>query len=208
MPDPTRIGMSSGFVPSSNRLKTINSGGIIKQSHINNTIKAVVKNTIKPSPEYKIKQNEEGTTLALNTFKNLVGYGDSPLTAKYGNGKVFVTVGMVNMEVPKINGRYLDELDKNGVPPYLQVTSSGYVCVKVNAENGKPFPSKDPEIVFIAGSLKDGNTDSYCLIPLGRLYKIDNDKFSWASFSRGNLRVSRIKAGGNIAQWFWSNYGY
>ena len=211
MQSPLRIGLSSGFKPSNNRLKTINAGESISQSHINNLVRTSVKNTLKPSSEYRIKQTEEGTMIKFNGITGYSGYGESPLTAKCTKvnkeTRIYVTAGMVNMEVPKINGRYLDQPDTKGELPYLVTSGSGYICIQVNAENTKTFPSDNPQIVFHTGNLANAQGDTSFLIPIARVF-VNGENTSFSVFSRGNIRVSRIKAGGNTAQWYWTTYGY
>lgn len=217
MQSPLRIGLSSGFVPSSNRLKTINSGQPLSQRHINNLVRNAVKTTIKPSNEYLIKQRDEGTTLRFLNKPSNLGYGVQPLTANMlatvnekgvvTERRVFVSAGIVNMEVPKINGKYLDELDSQGKPPSILITGTGFICVKVYSDVGKPFPSRDVEIVFKSGSLDGEDTDNFGFFPIARVFQ-NGTTYSFTQLSRGNLVCNRVKAGQNTAIWYWNSYGF
>jgi hypothetical protein len=125
----------------------------------------------------------------------------NPLDPVLNGDKVTIVPGTVNRYIPKIGTTYIDA----SPPPQLTVTDNGYVLVKVTYEVNKYFP-RTAEIVFLAVATPpaDTNTESYW--PLAKVTKTVVDStttYSLQYFSNGNLVVNRLKAGNNIATWWW-----
>ncbi len=128
----------------------------------------------------------------------------NPLDPVIVGDKVTITPGTVNRYIPKIGTTYIDA----SPPPELTVTDNGYVLVKVTYEVDKYFP-RTAEIVFqpVATPPADTNTESYW--PLAKVVKTISEGVTYYSltgvgfYSNGNLVVNRLKAGNNIATWWW-----
>lgn len=133
-----------------------------------------------------------------------VSSGLNPLDPQIIGDKVTITPGTVNRYIPKIGDVYIDA----SPPPELTVTDNGYVLVKVTYEVNKYFP-RTAEIVFLAVATPpaDTNTESYW--PLAKVVKTITEGVTYYSltgvgfYSNGNLVVNRLKAGNNIATWWW-----
>lgn len=128
----------------------------------------------------------------------------NPLDPSINGDKVTIAPGTVNRYIPKIGTKYIDE----SPPPELTVTDNGYVLVKVTYEVNKYFP-RTAEIVFLAVATPPADTNTESHYPLAKVVKTIIEGVTYYSltgvgfFSNGNLVVNRLKAGNNIATWWW-----
>jgi hypothetical protein len=126
----------------------------------------------------------------------------NPLDPSLNGDKVTIQPGTVNRYIPKIGANYIDETPR----PTITVTDNGYILVKCTYEANKFFP-RTAEIVFLAVPTPPADTDTESYYPLGRVTKTVVDSvttYSLQIFQNGNLAVNRLKAGANIATWWWT----
>jgi hypothetical protein len=175
-------------------------GEPISASALNKLASGVGQAMTMPSNDVQFMGNTGGTAYSLG---QQVYYASSlnPLDPQINGDKVTIIPGTVNRYIPKIGTKYIDE----SPPPELTVTDNGYVLVKVTYEVNKFFP-RTAEIVFLAVATPpaDTNTESYW--PLAKVIKTvvsGTNYYSLQYFSNGNLVVNRLKAGNNIATWWW-----
>lgn len=111
--------------------------------------------------------------------------------------KVGVTPGTVNRYIPTMGGVYLDADTR----PTITIEGPGYVCVKATYEANKYFP-RTATIIYHSGSTTpvDTNTEGY--YPLARVNEVSGVR-SMVVLSSGNRVVNRLKAGANMATWWW-----
>jgi hypothetical protein len=126
-------------------------------------------------------------------------------------GRVTVSVGTVNRTIPKIQGRYIDDTDENGLPLMITVPNEGYIVVECLYSANSPFP-KNSEIKLV-GNLESLDNNNISQYPLAKV------KYVSATFSgetrtsarvdvnqihiEGNLSVSRVKVGADTVYWQW-----
>lgn len=128
----------------------------------------------------------------------------NPLDPSINGDKVTVVPGTVNRYIPKIGTAYIDAVPA----PELTVTDNGYVLVKVTYEANKYFP-RTAEIVFLAVATPPADTNTESYYPIGKVNKTVVDGVTYYSlggvgfYNNGNLVVNRLKAGNNIATWWW-----
>lgn len=128
----------------------------------------------------------------------------TPLDPVISGDKVTITPGTVNRYIPKIGSNYIDETPA----PTITVTANGYILVKVTYEANKYFP-RTAEVVFEVGVSPPADTNTESYYPLAKVVKTTSggvDTYSLTGvgfFSNGNLVVNRLKAGNNIATWWW-----
>ena len=142
-----------------------------------------------------------GTAYGLPQGVYEVSIGN-PLDPSLDGDKVTIAPGTVNRYIPKIGANYIDETPR----PTLTVTDTGYVLVKCTYEVNKFFP-RTAEIVFLAVPTPPADTDTESFYPLGKVTKTVVDSvatYSLQNFEVGNLAVNRLKAGANIATWWWT----
>jgi len=129
----------------------------------------------------------------------------NPLDPVISGDKVTITPGTVNRYIPKIGSVYIDSVPA----PQLTVSNNGYILVKVTYEANKFFP-RTAEIVFeaVASPPADTNTESYYV--LAKVVKTLTDGVTYYSltgvgvYNNSNLAVNRLKAGNNVATWWWT----
>jgi hypothetical protein len=120
-------------------------------------------------------------------------------SAIFDNGwKIAVTPGQVNGYVPKIGGKYLDELPA----PMVSVTGAGRILIKVTATAGKFFPS-DCEVVFQGGTTTPADTDSIGYRHIATVNMVSGVP-GIVQLVSGNLLVNRFKMGQSGAVWAWN----
>ena len=145
-----------------------------------------------------------GTTYGLSQGVYEVSIGN-PLDPSLDGDKVTIAPGTVNRYIPKIGSNYIDETPR----PTLTVTDTGYVLVKCTYEANKFFP-RTAEIVFLAVPTPPVDTNTESFYPLGKVTKTVVDGVTTYSlsgvgfFSNSNLAVNRLKAGANLATWWWT----
>jgi hypothetical protein len=126
----------------------------------------------------------------------------NPLDPVISGDKVTITPGTVNRYIPKIGTVYIDATP----PPQITVNDNGYILVKVTYEVNKYFP-RTAEIVFMAVSSPPADTNTESYYPLATVTKTTvsgTDYYSLSIFgNNSNLVVNRLKAGANIATWWW-----
>ena len=128
----------------------------------------------------------------------------NPLDPVISGDKVTITPGTVNRYIPKIGSNYIDETPA----PTITVTANGYILVKVTYEANKYFP-RTAEVVFEVGASPPADTNTESYYPLAKVVKTSSggvDTYSLTGvgfFNNGNLVVNRLKAGNNIATWWW-----
>ena len=128
----------------------------------------------------------------------------NPLDPVISGDKVTITPGTVNRYIPKIGTNYIDETPQ----PTITVTDNGYILVKATYEVNKFFP-RNAECVFLAVATPPADTNTESYYPLARVVKTTSggvDSYSLTGvgfFNNGNLVVNRLKAGNNIATWWW-----
>ena len=128
----------------------------------------------------------------------------NPLDPTISGDKVTIVPGTVNRYIPKIGSNYIDETPA----PTITVTDNGYILVKVTYEVNKFFP-RTAEIVFLAVATPPADTNTESHYPLAKVVKTTSggvDSYSLTGvgfFNNGNLVVNRLKAGQNIATWWW-----
>ena len=128
----------------------------------------------------------------------------NPLDPTISGDKVTIVPGTVNRYIPKIGSNYIDATPA----PTITVTDNGYILVKVTYEVNKFFP-RTAEIVFLAVATPPADTNTESHYPLAKVVKTTSggvDSYSLTGvgfFNNGNLVVNRLKAGQNIATWWW-----
>lgn len=128
----------------------------------------------------------------------------NPLDPTISGDKVTITPGTVNRYIPKIGANYIDQTP----PPTITVTDNGYILVKVTYEVNKFFP-RTAEIVFLAVATPPVDTNTESHYPLAKVVKTTSGGVDYYSltgvgfYNNGNLVVNRLKAGQNIATWWW-----
>jgi hypothetical protein len=159
---------------------------------------------IQPGSGYGFTSGGFGFTLNTeNPFPADDGSTIKPLWPSLSEGKVMVTPGTVNRYIPLMGTNYIDSLPT----PTITVEGPGYVCVKATYEPNKFFP-RTATIVYHYGSTPpaDTNTDSH--YPLARVELVTTVTPSVLVMNLlvepGNLAVNRLKAGDNMATWWWT----
>jgi hypothetical protein len=157
-----------------------------------------------PSNDLIFNVGTGGTAYSLPQQVYYVATGN-PLDPSLDGDKVTIAPGTVNRYIPKIGSNYIDETPR----PTLTVTDTGYVLVKCTYEANKFFP-RTAEIVFLAVPTPPVDTNTESFYPLGKVTKTVVSGVTTYSlsgvgfFSNSNLAVNRLKAGANIATWWWT----
>lgn len=129
----------------------------------------------------------------------------NPLDPSISGDKVTIVPGTVNRYIPKIGSNYIDATPA----PTITVTDNGYILVKVTYEVNKFFP-RTAEIVFLAVATPPADTNTESHYPLAKVVKTTSggvDSYSLTGvgfFNNSNLAVNRLKAGANMATWWWT----
>jgi hypothetical protein len=153
---------------------------------------------IQPGLGYTFDSSSSGFT--IDTSEPFPGPVNSTVVYldPYLNGdKVGATPGAVNRYIPKIGTVYLDA----ATPPTITVTAEGHVLVKAVYEVNKFFP-RTAEIVFVTGATPPADTETDGYYPLAKINSAGG-VYSMVKLGSGNLVVNRLKAGANIATWWW-----
>tara|TARA_R110000868_G_scaffold297840_2_gene558127 strand:+ start:376 stop:966 length:591 start_codon:yes stop_codon:yes gene_type:complete len=176
-------------------------GESISASALNKLATGIGQAQTMPSNDVQFMGNTGGTSYALPQQVYYASTGN-PLDPTLSGDKVTIQPGTVNRYIPKIGANYIDETPR----PTLTVTDTGYVLVKCTYEVNKFFP-RTAEIVFLAVPTPPADTDTESFYPLGKVTKTVVDSvttYSLQTFQNGNLAVNRLKAGANIATWWWT----
>jgi hypothetical protein len=159
---------------------------------------------IQPGIGYNFDSSKSGFTLDTSDpfpSRDLFGRNE-PLTPGIAGDKVTIIPGTVNRYVPKIGADYIDKVPA----PTLTVSDEGYVLVKVTHLTGKFFP-RTAEIVFQAVDTPPEDTENESYFILARVTKTTETSpqgYVLQIFSSGSLAVNRLKAGNNMATWWWT----
>ncbi len=180
---------------------SFSAGEPISASALNKLASGVGQAMTMPSNDVQFMGNTGGTAYALG---QQVYYAPTanPLDPQINGDKVTIVPGTVNRYIPKIGTVYIDATP----PPQITVNDNGYILVKVTYEVNKYFP-RTAEIVFMAVSSPPADTNTESYYPLATVTKTTisgTDYYSLGVFGyNSNLVVNRLKAGANIATWWW-----
>lgn len=156
-----------------------------------------------PGVGYNFDSSNSGFTLdTTEAFPSRDIEGrDEPLTPNIAGNKVTIVPGTVNRYIPKIGADYIDKMP----PPALTVTGEGYILVKASYVADKFFP-RSAVIVFEAVTTPPEDTDTDSYYPLAKVNPnpLNTSEYTLQLFSSGSLAVNRLKAGQNIATWWWT----
>jgi hypothetical protein len=119
------------------------------------------------------------------------------LTQDNGVWKATVHPGTVNLIVPKISGKSLDEYPA----PMLTISGAGRILLKATHEARKWFP-KNVEVVFNAGQTVPEDTETFGYYQIASVASV-NSNYVVTQLSTGNKLVNRFKMGAQGAYWSW-----
>jgi hypothetical protein len=179
-------------------------GESISASALNKLATGIDATRTMPSNDLLYQSNTNGTAYALPQQVYYTATGN-PLDPSLSGDKVTIAPGTVNRYIPKIGANYIDETPR----PTLTVTDDGYILVKCTYEVNRFFP-RTAEIVFLAVPTPPFDTDNESYYPLGKITKtvvgtVTSYSLSGTGlFNNSNLAVNRLKAGANIATWWWT----
>ena len=209
------LGSSSGYVPRDG-LPMLRVGDQLSIDTLNKIIEGVNRATVVGGNGYQVRRYSNSTVIQTTpyvtggAFKNfrVFGFVDSN-----GQGFATLSIGTVNRTIPKINNKYLDQLDNDKMPPKIPVNGIGYIVLEATYEDGKPFPSQT-EVKFVASlpTTENATTSQYPLASVGFYPKRYNAQTNTEEpaevlvsqiHSEGNLSVGRVKVGQNRVYWQW-----
>jgi hypothetical protein len=153
---------------------------------------------IQPGLGYTFDSSSSGFTIDTSEpFPGPVNTSVVYLDPYLNGDKAGATPGTVNRYIPKIGSVYLDA----ATPPTITIEGAGHICVKATYEANKFFP-RTATIVYEYGSTPpaDTSTDSY--YPLAKV-NASGSVYTMVKLASGNLVVNRLKAGDNLATWWW-----
>ena len=196
--------------PHSAYLPSIRPDQTLTPAFIGKIIQGIDNSTPRFGNGYQIANYSGGSVLRINT-PSVAG---NPTTnfqvnafIENGQAKATVSVGTVNRVIPKINGRYLDQLI-NRLPPTINIMGlSGYIVLEVLAEANKPFPS-NVSAKYVT-TYENTDTSGKSTYPLAKITGIPATTGKEAEVLvdqihlEGNLGVSRFKVGQNIMYFQW-----
>jgi len=145
-----------------------------------------------------------GYGFSLNTEKPFAVTDDPQvvfLKASLAEDKVIVSPGTVNRYIPQIGSVYIDAATR----PTITIEGPGYVMVKATYEVNKFFP-RTATIIYHYGSTVPADTNTEGYYPLAKVNEVSSGGTTTRSLtllSTGNLAVNRLKAGANLAFWYW-----
>jgi hypothetical protein len=157
---------------------------------------------IQPGSGYGFSSSGYGASLDIgNPFPDDTA-SIPPLNPQLDGNKVSVSPGTVNRYIPKIGSTYIDA----STPPTITAEGPGFICVKCTYEVNKFFP-RTATIVFEPGATPPVDTGTESYYPLAKVNETTVDGVSVLSMVRlvdpANLVVNRLKAGDNVATWWW-----
>jgi hypothetical protein len=158
--------------------------------------------SIQPGNGYGFSSSGYGVSLDIGNPFPEDGGTNPPLNPQLDGNKVSVSPGTVNRYIPKIGGTYIDA----ATPPTITAEGPGFICVKCTYESGKFFP-RTATIVFEPGATPPADTNTESFYPLARVNETTVEGVQVFTMLRlvepANLVVNRLKAGNNIATWWW-----
>lgn len=205
------IGDITGGNPSSPNLPRLRPEQRLTPAFMNNVINGIDRATIKTGTGYLVTNYPTGQILTIpKQLPISQGYNLQVLPFIQDDKAWFtVTIGTVNRVIPKIGGKYLDQYDKDGIPPKLEITSeSGFVILEVTYDANKPFPS-EANIKFVSTRPNTSNettTSTFILATTEFKPKTKTEEASVSSVQvhkRGNLIVNRFKIAASTYYWYW-----
>jgi hypothetical protein len=209
------LNSGGGYVPRDG-LPLLKVGDQLDIGALNKIIQGINRASIVTGEGYQVRRYSNATVIqpkqyvSGGKFRNFQVY--CYIDAN-GQGHCTVSIGTVNRCIPKINGRYLDNADSNGLQPKVSgVSSNGYIVIEANYADNKPFPSES-NIKFVTElqTTQNSNTSQYPLASVK--YKNASTSSSGAKEPAGlltsqlhderNLSVSRVKVGQSTFYWQW-----
>ena len=196
--------------PSSPYLPSIRPNQQLTPSFVGKIINAIDSSTPRFGNGYQVANYSTGSVMRFNTPFTAGAPTTNFMVNAYTDGKAgwaTVSIGTVNRRVPKIGSKYIDQYDKDGLAPKVQLLSDGYVVIEAKYEANKPFPD-NVEVKFIA-TLPTTQETSVSLYPLAKVVGKNATKDNPAMILvnqmhlEGNLAVNRYKIGASTYYWQW-----
>jgi hypothetical protein len=158
---------------------------------------------IQPGIGYNFDSSSRGFTIdTSDPFPSVSFVPLTPLQPVFDGEKITVMVGTVNRYIPKIAGTYIDTIPA----PTLTATGEGYVLCKITYEENKFFP-RTATIIFETGGTVPADTAAESFYPLAKINSSATGQLSMVTFASGNLAVNRLKAGDQLATYWWTIVG-
>jgi hypothetical protein len=209
------IGSGGGYVPRDG-LPMLKVGDQLSIDTLNKIMEGINRATVVAGNGYQVRRYSNSTVIQPNqyvtggAFKNFRIFG---FVNENGQGFATTTIGTVNRTIPKINGKYLDQLDSDNLTPKVSVTGIGYIVLEAKYDANKPFPS-ETEVKFVTAlpTEERGESSQYPLASVGfypaKYNSATNTRMPaevlvTQMHSQGNLSVARVKVGQGRFYWQW-----
>lgn len=209
------LGSSNGYVPRDG-LPMLRVGDQFDINTLNKILEGINRATVVAGNGYQVRRYSNSTVIQTSpyvtggAFKNFRVFG---FVNESGQGFATLSIGTVNRTIPKINGKYLDQLDDDKMSPKVQVTGIGYIVLEAKYDANKPFPS-ETEVKFVTAlpTEERGESSQYPLASVG-FYPAKYNPVTKSQdpaevlvtqiHSQGNLSVARVKVGQGRFYWQW-----
>jgi hypothetical protein len=209
------LGSGGGYVPRDG-LPMLKVGDQFSIDTLNKIMEGINRASVVAGNGYQVRRYSNSTVIQPNqyvaggAFKNFRVFG---FVDENEQGFATIAIGTVNRTIPKINGKYLDQLDNDKLTPKVSVTAIGYIVIECRYEANKPFPSQS-EIKFVTElpTQENGETSQYPLASVGFFPAKTNPATNTKDpaevlvtqmHSQGNLSVARVKVGQSRFYWQW-----
>ena len=209
------LNSGGGYVPRDG-LPLLKVGDQLDIVALNKIIQGINRASIVTGEGYQVRRYSNATVIQPKqyvtggAFRNFQVYCYMDAN---GQGHCTTSIGTVNRCIPKIDGKYLDSTNSNGLQPQVDgVSGDGYIVVEATYAADKPFPSEST-IKFVPAlqTTQNSNTSQYPLASVKHIpastsssgARVPAQLFASQIHPERNLSVSRVKVGASTFYWQW-----